>query len=169
MISLDELDKMSIDEAQRLPFAARDALLDPVLAEGRGQLERPQIPRQAGLFCDYFAEDVTRMLKLRAVRLTYSGFIPVNERGEVPTLDPRGQFTLCFDNIKRALDQMGTRLDRVTGMLIFLKNMDYWAEMNAVYRDYFQCRPTRACLGIADLNLNYQIEVAGVTAYRVAR
>jgi hypothetical protein len=33
--TLKELDKMSIDEAQKLPFEVRDKLLDIVLADGR--------------------------------------------------------------------------------------------------------------------------------------
>lgn len=168
MVSLMELDKMSMDEAQRLPFGARDALLDQVLADSRRSLGH-KIARQSGLFSDYFEEDMSRMVKLRAVRIRCSGFIPVNERGDVPSQDPRDQFALVFENIKQAVIKMDTSLDRVTNMMIFLKDMGRWEQMNQVYRDYFKSQPTRATLGIADLNMNYQIEVANVIVLRVAR
>lgn len=83
-------------------------------------------------------------------------------------MDPRGQFTLVFENIRRALARMGSHPDRVINLIIFMKNMDHWGEMNAVYRQYFRCGPTRATVGVAALNLAYQIEVANLIAYRLA-
>lgn len=166
-ISLSELDKMTLDEAHRLPFAARDALLDLVLQDGR-KLLGAQIERQRGLFSDYIEEDLVRLSKIRAVRLVCSGFIPIDPQGEVTTLDMRGQCRVVFENMKAALTKMGSSLDRVVSMTLFLKNMDFWETMNGVYREYFQRAPTRAAIGVQSLNRTYQIEVAGVVAYKVA-
>lgn len=167
VVTLEELDRMGMEEAQRLPFEVRDRFLDLVLQDGR-KLFGPQIERQVGLFCDYFEEDLVRLQKLRALRLRFSGFIPIDPAGEVPTLDVKGQCRVVFENVKRGLLKAGTNLERVVNVIVFLKNMDYWGEMNSVYRDYFKNAPTRAAIGTSGLNRTYQIEVANVVAYRVA-
>ena len=61
--SLKELDKMSTDEAQKLPCAVRDKLLDLVLTDGR-KIGGKQPARQVGLMCDWFEEDVVRLQKI---------------------------------------------------------------------------------------------------------
>jgi enamine deaminase RidA (YjgF/YER057c/UK114 family) len=167
LLSLADLDRLDIPEAQRLPRPAREALLDLVLAAGRKVVNK-QPERQVGIIIDGIEEDLTRLLKLDAVRIACSGFIPVDEHGEVPSLEPRAQFRLCFENVKATLGRLGTSTDRVTSLFVFLKNMDYWAEMNVVYREYFRLMPARAAIGAASLNRTYQIEVAGLIAYKIA-
>jgi 2-iminobutanoate/2-iminopropanoate deaminase len=166
--ALKDLDEMSIDEAQKLPFAARDKLLDLVLADGR-KVGGKQPARQVGLMCDWFEEDVARFQKIKAVKICCGGFIPVDSTGEVPTLDPEGQFKLVFENIKTAIKKAGTNMDRIVNALIFMKNIDYWGQMNDVYRKYIRCSPTRAAIGCQDLNKSYQIEVVNLFAYKVAK
>ena len=63
--TLDDLDAMTIDEAQGLPFADRDALLDLIIADGRKR-STTDISHRVGLYHDYFDEDLTRMLKVKA-------------------------------------------------------------------------------------------------------
>ncbi len=166
--NLAVLDRLTLDQAHHLSFATRDRLLDLVLGDGRKLLGK-QIDRQEGLFCDYFEEDLCRLHKLKTVRIRCSGFIPTDPTGAVPSLEPKAQFRLAFENVKNGLDKMGTSLSRVVNLMVFLKNMDYWAEMNLVYRDYFSCAPARATIGTSSLNLNYQIEVANVVAYKVTK
>jgi len=166
--TLKDLDKMSTDEAQKLPFAERDKLLDLVLADGR-KVGGKQPERQVGLMCDWFEEDVARLQKIKAVKICCGGFIPVDSTGEVPTLDPKGQFKLVFENIKVAINKAGTNMDRIVNALIFMKNIDYWGQMNDVYRKYIKCSPTRAAIGCQDLNKSYQIEVVNLFAYKVAK
>jgi 2-iminobutanoate/2-iminopropanoate deaminase len=167
-LTLEALDEMRLDEAQSLPREARERLLHLVLDDAR-KLLGPQIERQAGLFCDYFEEDLTRLLKLHAVRVRCSGFIPIDERGDVPSPVPAVQFQRVFDNVSRAMVRMGTSLDRVVNCIVFLRRMELWAEMNSVYRAYFRCPPTRATIGTSGLNRGYEIEVANVVAFKLAR
>ena len=87
--TLKDLDSMSIEEAQKLSFAARDKLLDLVLKDSR-KIGGKQPARQVGLMCDWFEEDIVRMLKIKAVKICCGGFIPVDSKGDVPTLDPAG-------------------------------------------------------------------------------
>ena len=166
--TLKDLDKMSIDEAQKLPFAERDMLLDLVLADGR-KVGGKQPARQVGLMCDWFEEDAARLQKIKAVKICCGGFIPIDSTGEVPTLDPKGQFKLVFENIKNAIKKAGTNMDRIVNALIFMKNIDYWGQMNDVYRKYIRCSPTRAAIGCQDLNKSYQIEVVNLFAYKVTK
>ncbi len=166
--TLRELDKMSTDEAQKLPFAVRNKLLDLVITDGR-KIGGKQPARQVGLMCDWFEEDVVRLQKIKAVKLCFGGFIPVDSTGEVPTLDPKGQTKQVFDNAKAAVIKAGSNMDRVINSLIFMKNIDYWGQMNAIYRKYIKCSPTRAAIGCQDLNKLYQIEIVNLFAYKVAK
>jgi len=166
--TLKDLDKMDIDTAHALPFAVRDKLLDLVMEDSRKVCGK-QPARQVGLMCDYFEEDMARFQKLKAIRVRCGGFIPVAANGEVPTLDPQGQFKLVFENIKKALKKAGTSLDRISNLVIFMKNIDYWGQMNDIYKQYIKCSPTRAAIGCQDLNKEYQIEVINILAYKVAK
>lgn len=166
--TLKDLDSMSVEAVQKLPFATRDKLLDLVIEDSR-KIGGKQPARQVGLMCDWFEEDVVRLQKIKAVKINCGGFIPIAKNGEVPTLDPDGQFKLIFENVKGALKKAGTNLDRVVNAVIFMKNIDYWGEMNEVYRKYIKCSPTRAVIGCQDLNKTYQIEIVSLHAYKVAR
>ena len=166
--TLKDLDKMSVEAVQKLSFAARDKLLDLVLTDGR-KIGGKQPARQVGLMCDWFEEDVVRLQKIKAVKICCGGFIPVAANGEVPTLDPQGQFKVVFENAKNTLKKAGTNMDRVVNSLIYMKNIDYWGQMNDIYKKYIKCSPTRAAIGCQDLNKTYQIEIVNLFAYKVAR
>ncbi|KHE93880.1 MAG: RidA family protein [Candidatus Scalindua rubra] len=166
--TLKDLDTMPVEAVQKLSFAARDKLLDLVIADGR-KIGGKQPARQVGLMSDWFEEDVVRLQKIKAVKICCGGFIPIGKNGEVPTLDPKGQFKLIFENVKGALKKAGTNMDRVVNSLIFMKNIDYWGEMNDIYRQYIKCSPTRAVIGCQDLNKTYQIEIVSLYAYKVAK
>ena len=76
--TLADLDAMSIEDAQALSFEERDALLDLIIADGRHQTTDLDSYR-VGLYGDYFDEDLTRMLKVKAIKVhvrgtTASGF-----------------------------------------------------------------------------------------------
>lgn len=166
--TLKELDDMDVETAQSLSFAVRDKLLDLVLKDSRKVCGK-QPARQVGLMCDYFEENMVRFNKLKTIRVRTGGFIPVGSNGEVPTLDPKGQFKLVFENLKKSLKIAGTSCDRIANLVIFMKNIDYWGEMNDIYKLYIKCSPTRAAIGCQDLNKEYQIEIVNVLAYKVSK
>ena len=166
--TLKDLDMMSVEAVQKLPFAVRDKLLDLVLKDGR-KIGGKQPARQVGLMCDWFEEDVVRLQKIKAVKICCGGFIPVAANGEVPTLDPQGQFKVVFENAKNTLKKAGTNMDRVVNSLIYMKNIDYWGQMNDIYKKYIRCSPTRAAIGCQDLNKTYQIEIVNLFAYKVSK
>ena len=80
--TLTDLDAMSIEEANALPFEARDALLDMIIADGRKQTTELDSYR-IGLYGDYFEEDMLRMLKVRAVKVFVRGTTPSGFDGEI--------------------------------------------------------------------------------------
>ena len=65
--SLADLDTMTLTEAHALPYAERDLLLDLIIADGRRR-STEMVSHRNGLYCDYFEEDMVRMLKVRAVK-----------------------------------------------------------------------------------------------------
>jgi len=164
-ITLADLDAMTLEKAHQLPFDERDNLLDLILKDSLKNVGK-QPERQIGLMSDYFEEDIVRLAKVRAIKIRCGGFIPVDSTGEVPTLVPKEQFRLVFSNVKHAIENMGTKPERIVNMIIFLKNMDYWGEMNDVYREFITSCPTRAAIGIQDLNKTYQIEIVNIIAYK---
>lgn len=167
-LTLCDLDNMTVDAAHQLSFADRDKLLDLILEDSRKNCGK-QPERQVGLMCDYFEENIARFTKVKAIRVRCGGFIPVGPSGDVPTLDPKAQFKLVFENIKKALKIAGTSCDRIANLIIFMKNIDYWGQMNDVYKLYIKCSPTRAAIGCQDLNKEYQIEVVNILAYKVSK
>ena len=167
-ITLAHLDAMTIETAHKLSFDDRNKLLDLIIKDALKNVGK-QPERQIGLMSDYFEEDMVRLTKVRAIKIRCGGFIPIDSTGEVPSLVPKEQFKLVFSNVKTALESMGSKLDRIVNMIIFLKNMDYWGEMNAVYREFVKSCPTRAAIGIQDLNKTYQIELVNIIAYKVAK
>ena len=165
-LSLAGLDAMSLEDAWKLNFDERNQLLDLVVKDGlRNCGKQPE--RQVGLMSDYFEENLSRMLKIKASRVRCGGFIPVAGDGEVPHLDPKEQFKLVFENIKGALAKTGSSIDKITNMKIFMTDMRIWKVMNTVYKDYIKCCPTRAAIGTHSLNKEYQIEVTDIIAWKV--
>ena len=80
--TLDQLDAMSIESAQALSFDERDALLDLVIADGRNEATG-SVSYRTGMYTDYFDEDLTRMLKVKAVKVYVRGTTSANFDGEV--------------------------------------------------------------------------------------
>ena len=60
--TLSELDSMTMEQVQALPFAERDGLLELIIADGLNQ-STDAVSYRVGLYSDYFDEDLTRMLQ----------------------------------------------------------------------------------------------------------
>jgi 2-iminobutanoate/2-iminopropanoate deaminase len=68
--------------------------------------------------------------------------------------------TQSLDNIKVVLEAAGTTLDKVVKTLVFLKDMNDFAEMNEVYSQYFKENPpARSCVQVAKLPKDALIEI----------
>lgn len=167
--TLADLDAMSIDEAQALPFAERDRLLDLIIADGRKQ-STDQSSYRTGLYCDYFEEDLVRMLKVRAIKITCRGHTPSGFDGEIVGDTDEEQYRAAFRHVETTLKASDSSFSRVVTLVIFLTNMDNWPMLNEVYREFIPNPPCRAVIGTTGLaQKSLTIEIVECLAYRVAQ
>lgn len=166
--TLAGLDRMSLEQAQGLPFADRDGLLDLIIAEGRKQ-STDTVSYRTGLYCDYFEEDLVRMLKVRAVRILCRGTTPSGFDGLIVGKTDAEQYRAAFGHLRTTLEAASSSYDRVVSLVIFLTNMDNWSMMNGIYREFVPNPPCRAVMGTTGLAQKpLTIEIVECIAYRVA-
>ena len=92
-----------------------------------------------------------------------SGVIPVNPAtGEIPEgID--AQADQAIGNLCNLLEAAGTSADKVIKTTVFIKEMDDFAKVNAVYSKYFveNC-PARSCVEVARLPKDVAIEIEAI-------
>lgn len=88
-----------------------------------------------------------------------SGQIPINpETGEIPE-GVANQAHQVFKNIKNLLEAAGTSIDKVIKTSVFIKDMNDFAEINAIYAEYFtEPYPARSCVEVARLPKDVLLE-----------
>jgi hypothetical protein len=166
--TLTSLDLMSIEKAQMLPFAERDALLDLIIADGRKQATEMESYR-TGLYSDYFEADLTRLLKVKAVRVQARGTTDSDFTGVPQGNTEVEKYQAGFRHLQTILDAAGTKLARVVTLVVFLTDMDHWETFNGVYRELVPNPPLRAVIGTTGLAQKpLAIEFVEVIAYKVA-
>ncbi|MDR7865718.1 MAG: RidA family protein [Sporomusaceae bacterium] len=70
-----------------------------------------------------------------------------------------------LENVKAVLEAAGSGLERVVKSTVFIKNMDDFARINAVYAGFFPSDPpARSCVEVARLPKNVGVEIE-VVAY----
>lgn len=68
-----------------------------------------------------------------------------------------------LDNIKAVLTDAGSSLAQVVKMTVYLKDMENFAAMNAVYKEYFpENPPARTCIQAGRLPLDFQVEMDAI-------
>ena len=166
--TLDQLDAVSIESAQALSFDERDALLDLIIADGRHEATG-SVSYRTGMYTDYFDEDLTRMLKVKAVKVYVRGTTSANFDGEVVGDNSMEQYRACFRHIETTLTAGRTNFSRVVNMVVFLTNMDNWEKFNEVFREFVPNPPCRAVIGTTGLaQQSIVIEIVDCFAYRVS-
>lgn len=88
-----------------------------------------------------------------------SGQIPINPKtGEIPQ-GVEAQAHQVFKNIRNLLEASGTSIDNVIKTSVFIKNMDDFAQINAIYAEYFtEPFPARSCVEVARLPKDVLLE-----------
>ena len=166
--TLADLDAMSLAEAQALSFDERDGLLDLVIADGRHQSTDLDSYR-VGLYCDYFEEDLVRMLKLKAVKVLCRGTTASGFDGVMVGETDEEQYRAAFRHVDTTLRAAATSFERVVTLVVFLTDMDNWPLLNRVYQEFIPNPPCRAVLGTTGLAQKpLSIEIVECIAYRVA-
>ena len=93
-----------------------------------------------------------------------SGQIPLNpETGKFPeTISEMTKQSLT--NIKNILEAAGSSMNKVVKTTVFLKDMNDFAEMNAVYATFFEegSYPARSAVEVARLPKDVKIEIEAI-------
>lgn len=92
-----------------------------------------------------------------------SGMIPViPETGEIVS-GIENQVKQALTNVRNLLESAGSSMDKVIKTTVFIKNMDDFAAVNAVYATFFTGDfPSRSCVEVARLPKDVLIEVEAV-------
>ena len=89
-----------------------------------------------------------------------SGQIPLRPDGTLLEGDVAAQARQVLENLKAVLEAAGSGLERVVKTTVFLKDMDDFAAMNAVYAEYFsQPYPARSTVQVARLPRDVRVEI----------
>lgn len=89
-----------------------------------------------------------------------SGQLPLNpQSGELVT-DIEGATKQSLDNVKAILESEGISMDKVVKTVVFLRDMNDFAAMNAVYATYFPNNPpARSAVQVARLPKDAIVEI----------
>lgn len=95
-----------------------------------------------------------------------SGQIPIDPAvGAVTATTIEGQTRQAIANLKQVLEAAGASLDRVVKTTVFIKDMNDFAALNAVYAEMFGAtKPARSCVEVARLPKDVKLEIEAVAA-----
>ncbi|MFC2050806.1 RidA family protein [Chloroflexota bacterium] len=93
--------------------------------------------------------------------LFVSGILPTDpERKLAITDDIKAATELVLTNIKKALESVGSRLDKVVKTTVFLRDIADFNDMNDVYRTFFlEEPPARSCVAVREIPGNFPLEI----------
>ena len=92
-----------------------------------------------------------------------SGVIPVNPaNGEIPSTVEE-QARQAFSSLKALVEASGSSIEKVVKTTLFIKNMDDFAKINAIYAEVFaEPYPCRSCVEVARLPKDVLLEIEAV-------
>jgi 2-iminobutanoate/2-iminopropanoate deaminase len=93
-----------------------------------------------------------------------SGMGPVDPKtGEVHLGEIEEQVRLALNNVRLVLEDAGASLQAVVKTTVYLRDMDKFPRMNAVYAEYFgEAKPARTTTQAARLPLDIGVEIDAV-------
>ena len=92
-----------------------------------------------------------------------SGQIPTDANGALPE-GIEAQTRQSIENVRTVLENAGSDLRHVVKTTVFLKNMDDFAAVNAIYAEYFdgEVKPARSCIQAAKLPKDMPLEIEAI-------
>ena len=98
--------------------------------------------------------------------LYLAGQIPIDPRtNQLVTGSIEDQTKLVLENLKAVLVAAGMSMDDVVSTSVFLKDLNDFQRMNAVYATYFKDKPpARATVQVARLPRDVAIEISAIAA-----
>jgi 2-iminobutanoate/2-iminopropanoate deaminase len=92
-----------------------------------------------------------------------SGQLPINPQSGELVADIEGATKQSLDNVKAILESSGSSMDNVVKTVVFLRDMNDFAAMNAVYASYFPNNPpARSAVQVARLPKDAIVEIEAV-------
>ncbi|WP_407313441.1 RidA family protein [Desulfosporosinus sp. SB140] len=92
-----------------------------------------------------------------------SGQLPLNPQSGELVADIEGATKQSLDNVKAILESSGSSMDNVVKTVVFLRDMNDFAAMNAVYATYFSSNPpARSAVQVARLPKDAIIEIEAI-------
>ena len=96
--------------------------------------------------------------------LFLAGQVPLHpESGALHTGSFEAQCRLVLENIKAVLNAGGSSLEEVVKVTIFLKDMEDFDQLNAIYSEYFGAgKPARTCIQAGRLPKDVAVEMEAI-------
>lgn len=92
-----------------------------------------------------------------------SGQLPMNPQSGELVADIEGATKQSLDNVKAILESSGSSMDKVVKTVVFLRDMNDFAAMNAVYATYFPSNPpARSAVQVARLPKDAIVEIEAI-------
>lgn len=92
-----------------------------------------------------------------------SGQLPLNPQSGELVPDIEGATKQSLDNVKAILESAGSSLDKIVKTVVFLRDMNDFAAMNAVYATYFPSNPpARSAVQVARLPKDAILEIEAI-------
>ena len=96
-----------------------------------------------------------------------AGQIPIDPKtGALVTGSIEEQTRQVIENLKAILEEAGTTLDQVVKTTVFLKDMNDFPKMNAVYAEFFRAEiaPARSTVQVARLPKDVAVEIEAIAS-----
>ena len=96
--------------------------------------------------------------------LFITGMDPMDiEKGLIIMDDIDKATELILENMKRLLESVGSSMDKVVKVTIFMKDMADFQKLNAVYARYFpENPPARTCVAVKEVPGNFQLKIEAI-------
>ena len=94
-----------------------------------------------------------------------SGQLPVNPATGEAVTEIKAATKQSLENVKAVLEQAGSSLDKVVKVVVFIKDMNDFAQVNEVYGQYFtENAPARSCVEVARLPKDCVVEIEAIAS-----
>ena len=92
-----------------------------------------------------------------------SGQLPINTQSGELVADIEGATKQSLDNVKAILESSGVSMDKVVKTVVYLRDMNDFVAMNAVYATYFPSNPpARSAVEVARLPKDAIVEIEAI-------
>ena len=88
-----------------------------------------------------------------------SGQIPLTSNNEFLDSDIQTQTHQVCKNLSNVLEAANSSLSMVIKTTVFLSDMDYFADFNKVYEQYFSHKPARSTVAVKALPKGSKVEI----------